>query len=310
MEKLTFVELAIRIIEEEKKPLSATDIWEIAKKKGYDTLLHSQGKTPWATLGAQLYCNVRDRKDSPFIKVGTRPKLFHLKKLASNDELKLIEQAQDENIILPKQTEYLEKDLHPFLTYYANYYLKTYTKTIQHSRSDKKEFGEWIHPDMVGCYFPIDDWKPEVVEFSASIGSMAIKLFSFEIKKELAFGNLRESFFQAVSNSSWSHEGYLVAAEISVDEDFHAELRRLSSSFGIGVIKINVEEPDSSEILFPARTSENLDWDTINKLTMNPDFRDFLKRIKIDILSKEIRKEKYNKVCNQDELVKIIKKNA
>jgi len=181
---------------------------------------------------------------------------------------------------------------------------------IQHSRSDKKEFGEWIHPDMVGCYFPIDDWKPEVVEFSASIGSMAIKLFSFEIKKELAFGNLRESFFQAVSNSSWSHEGYLVAAEISVDEDFHAELRRLSSSFGIGVIKINVEEPDSSEILFPARTSENLDWDTINKLTMNPDFRDFLKRIKIDILSKEIRKEKYNKVCNQDELVKIIKKNA
>lgn len=84
----------MRILEEEKKPLSATDIWEIAKTKGYDNLLHSQGKTPWATLGAYLYCNVRDRKDSPFIKVGTRPKLFHLKKLASNDELKLIEQAK------------------------------------------------------------------------------------------------------------------------------------------------------------------------------------------------------------------------
>ena len=98
MEKLTFIELAKRILEEEKKPLSATDIWEIAKTKGYDNLLHSQGKTPWATLGAQLYCNVRDRKDSPFIKVGTRPKLFHLKKLASNDELKLIEQAQDKSV--------------------------------------------------------------------------------------------------------------------------------------------------------------------------------------------------------------------
>jgi len=310
MEKLTFIELAKRILEEEKKPLSATDIWEIAKKKGYDTLLHSQGKTPWATLGAQLYCNVRDRKDSPFIKLGTRPKLFHLKKLARNDELKLIEQAQDENAILPKQAEYLEKDLHPFLTYYANYYLKAYTKTIHHSRSDKKEFGEWIHPDMVGCYFPIDDWKPEVVEFGAAIGSMAIKLFSFEIKRELTFGNLRESFFQTVSNSSWAHEGYLVAAEISVDEDFQTELGRLSSSFSIGVIKISIEEPDSSEILFPARASENLDWDTINKLTMNPDFRDFLKRIQIDISSKEIRKEKYDKVCNQDELIKTIKKNT
>ncbi len=309
MEKLTFIELAKRILEEEKKPLSATDIWEIAKTKGYDMLLHSQGKTPWATLGAQIYCNVRDRKDSPFIKVGTRPKLFHLKKNASNDELRLIEQAQDENVILPKQPAYLEKDIHPFLTYYANYYLKAYTKTIQHSKSDKKQFGEWIHPDIVGCYFPIDDWKPEVVEFCASIGSMAIKLFSFEIKRELTFGNLRESFFQTVSNSSWAHEGYLVAAEISVDEDFQTELRRLSTSFGIGVIKINVEEPDSSEILFPARTSETLDWDTINKLTMNPDFKDFLKRIKIDISSKEIRKEKYDKVCNQDEMAKIIKKN-
>ncbi|MCX8069916.1 MAG: hypothetical protein N2738_05370, partial [Thermodesulfovibrionales bacterium] len=77
----------------------------------------------------------------------------------------------------------------------------------------------------------------------------------------------------------------------------------------IGVIKINIEEPDSSEILFPARTKENLDWDTINKLTVNPDFRDFLKRIKTDISSKEIRKEQYDKVCNLDDLKKIINKN-
>jgi hypothetical protein len=121
---------------------------------------------------------------------------------------------------------------------------------------------------------------------------------------------LRESFFQTVSNSSWAHEGYLVAAEISVDVDFQAELKRLSSSFGIGVIKINMEEPDSSEILFSARANENLDWDTINKLTMNPDFKDFLKRIKTDISSKEIRKEQYDKVRNQEELAEIIKKNA
>lgn len=76
------------------------------------------------------------------------------------------------------------------------------------------------------------------------------------------------------------------------------------------MIRINTEEPDSSEILFPAKISGNLDWDTINKLTMNSDFRDFLKRIKVDISSKEIRKEKYDKICNQDELLKIIKKGT
>jgi hypothetical protein len=33
------------------------------------------------------------------------------------------------------------------------------------------------------------------------------------MKKELNFSNLRESYFQAVSNSSWANEGYLVTAE-------------------------------------------------------------------------------------------------
>jgi len=311
MAKLTFMGLAKKILEEEKKPLSSTAIWDIAKNKGYDNLLDSQGKTPWATLGAQLYCNVRDQKNSPFITIGTRPKLFHLKKLASTDDLQLLEQVQDENVIPSKQLEYLEKDIHPFLAYYAHYYLKVYTKTIQHSKSDKKEFGDWVHPDMVGCYSPFGEWKPEVVDFGASIGNMAIKLFSFEIKRELSFGNLRASFFQTVSNSSWANEGYLVAAEIDVNEDFQAELRRLSTSFGIGVIKINVEEPDSSEILFSAKSREDLDWDSINKLTaMNPDFKDFLNRIKIDISSKEIRKEKYDKIHDLSELAKIIKKNT
>jgi hypothetical protein len=48
-----------------------------------------------------------------------------------------------------------------------------------------------------------------------------------------------------------------------------------------------------------------LDWDAINKLTINQDFKEFLKRIKIDISSKEIRKEKYNKILAKEELVKL-----
>jgi hypothetical protein len=73
-------------------------------------------------------------------------------------------------------------------------------------------------------------------------------VFSFELKKSLSFGNLREAFFQAVSNSSWANEGYLVAAEISQDEDFLSELRRLSSSFGIGVVQL--ADSDESGHLF------------------------------------------------------------
>src|SRR5262249_44128468 len=147
-------------------------------------------------------------------------------------------------------------------------YFKASTKTIRHAAGNKKEFGEWVHPDMVGVYYPVTDWKPEVVELNSATGTAALRLYSFEIKKSLSFGTLREAFFQAVSNSSWAHEGYLVAAEVSRDEDFLSELRRLSGSFGIGVIRIALDDPNSSEILFPARERDALDWEAVNKLAM------------------------------------------
>lgn len=306
MGQLTGIELSKKILEEEKRPLSSGEIWEIAKSKGYDKISGVRGKTPWMTIGAQIYVNIRDRKDSPFIKIGSRPKRFYLRSLLKEKEN--IYDTKQAPVLPSKKFEYLEVNLHPFLAYYGYYYLKACLKTIRHSKSGKKEYCEWIHPDMVGCYFPIDEWEPEVVEFSSAISNISIKLFSFEIKRELNFSNLRESFFQTVSNSSWANEGYLVASEISNDEDFLNELKRLSVSFGIGVIKINIDDSDSTEILFSAKFKEYLDWDAINKLTINPDFKEFLKRIKIDISSKEIRKEKYDKIWSKEELIKLMKK--
>jgi hypothetical protein len=309
MEGLTFLGLAKQVLEEEKKPLSVDEIWTLAKSKGHDQLLRGQGKTPWATLGAQLHVNVRDRKDTAFATVGTRPKRFYLKGQLSKSELQSLEFGQIEPQTITKNLDYLEEDLHPFLAYYADLYLKAYTKTIHHQRSTKGVFGEWTHPDMVGCNFPGKDWREEVVKFGHIIGNVAIKLLSFELKRELNFGNLRESFFQTVSNSSWAHEGYLVAAKISHDEEFPAELRRLSVSFRIGVIQLKLDDPDSSEILFPARPWENLDWDAMDKLAAeNPDFREFLQRVGNDIKTTEIRKEEYDKVLDRDELVKTIRR--
>jgi hypothetical protein len=93
-------------------------------------------------------------------------------------------------------------------------------------------------------------------------------------------------------------------AEISKDDDFNNELERLSTSFGIGVIRLDIEDPDSTEIVFPAKSKDVVDYDTVNKLTFNPDFLDLLKRIKNDIQSREIRREMYDTVLQKDELVK------
>ncbi len=306
---MTFLELAEKVLNELKQPLTANEIWKYSTEKGYDKQLNSEGKTPWATLGAQIYVNARDNIKTPFDVIGSRPKRFYLKNLKNQINIQQYKNIQEDLVVeKTKVMGYLEKDLHSFLTYYAFFFLRCYTKTINHSRSGKKEFGEWVHPDIVGCYFPIDEWKNDVLELSTAIGNISIRVLSFELKRELNFTNLRESFFQTVSNSSWANESYLVAAEISEDEDFINELTRLSSSFGIGVIHLDIEDPNSTKIILPSKPKDNLDWETINKLAMNKDFEEFLKRIKVDITSKEIRKEKYDKILASEDLIKMIKK--
>lgn len=293
---MTFLELAEKVLREEKQPLTANEIWILATEKGYDKQLNSEGKTPWATLGAQIHVNEKVNPKSTFAKTGSRPKKFYLKDLASKIDLSESAITKEPIVIKKKRFNFFEKDLHPYLTYYAFYHLNCYTKTINHLQSSKKEFGEWVHPDIVGCYFSLEDWEEEVYDLSSSIGNISIKLLSFELKRELSFGNLRESFFQTVSNSSWANESYLVAAEVLEEQDFRDELSRLSTSFGIGVIKLNLEDPHSTEIIFPAKYREALDWETINKLTMNLDFKEFISTVKIDISSKKIHEKEYDLV--------------
>ncbi|WP_416333759.1 COG2958 family protein [Bacillus smithii] len=304
LEKLTFHELAIKVLKEANKPMTIDEIWRYSQERGYDLLVGSKGKTPWQTMSARIYVDMRDNPNSPFVKIDSKPKKFFLKDLQKVDAIK-----EEKVIIQPNETSYSERDLHPFLTYFVNTYLNAYTKTIYHEKSSKRTYSQWLHPDLVGVNFPIGEWEPEVLDFGLTLGSQLVKLYSFELKKELTFANIREAYFQAVSNSSWANEGYLVTAKVLHDEEFMTELKRLTSAFGIGIIKLDIEDPDATEILFPAKTKTEIDWETVNKLSKeNPDFRKFIVRIKNDMNSKEIIKEKYDKVYTTEQLVGKIKK--
>lgn len=323
---MNFDELIETVLEEVKNPLSSEEIWNFAKEKGYDKQLRSQGKTPAATIGALIYKLIKDDSNYPVIKIGYRPTKFCLKKYEYLvDKSNLKENPKDKKVnhktlktdteidipileISDKKLSFLEKDLHPYLNYYARLYMKCYCKTIRQSVSDKKEYGEWVHPDMVGCYFSLGDLEPDVFDLTKSLGGVGIKLFSFELKRELNFHNLRSAFFQCVSNSSWANESYLVAAKFSDDDDFFDELKRLSTSFGIGVIRIDLLNPNASEIIYSAKYKDNLDWDMVNKLSrMNKDFKAFLERINKDLASKEIIEERYDKFLSENDLLNTLK---
>lgn len=293
MKSYTLKDFAEDVIKECNTAMTSIQIWQYGKERQYDKKGGFIGKTPWATIGQKLMIDILENPQSKFVVIdNTRPKMFSLK------ELSLPADGSPKSPDNPK-IAFEEKELHPLLTYFAFTFMgRIYTKTIKHNKSNRQSaFQKWLHPDLVGVSYPIGVWENETINLSKEMGVIPLKLFSFELKRALNDGNLRESFFQAVSNSSWAHEGYLVTAILEQDDEFLKELKRLSNSFGIGIIKLDINNVDDSEVVIPAKTNENLDWETINKLAnANPDFKDFLKRIKNDARNNEIIKEKYERI--------------
>lgn len=315
MAKTTFWDIIERTIEKVGTPLSAKEIWDKSIELGTIGDYTTTGKTPWATIAAYCYTDINNNGESSMIiQTSSRPAQFFLRNLALKVDLpkvqekKEIEFAKEEKAELKKK--FTERDLHPILVTYAlgDTHFKANLKTIYHENSSRatKGLNEWLHPDVVGVYFPFRDYKKETLEIQNHLSITSIKLFSFELKISLNFGNLRQSYFQAVSNSSWANEGYLVALNMDDDPTFKDEVRRLNNAFGIGIIKLNPENVYESEIVFPSRINQEIDWDTVNRLVNeNSDFSDFLKLITEDCKLQKV-KSQYDKVLKVEELMKYI----
>jgi len=318
MAKTTFWDIIERTIEKVATPLSAKEIWDKANELWTIGDYVTTGKTPWATIAAYCYTDINNNGDtSMIIQTSERPAQFFLRKLANTIDIQKVQKQKDSEVAKKEKVEtkkFNERDLHTVLVAYAygDSHFKANLKTIYHENSSKATKGqnEWLHPDLVGVYFPFRDYKSETLEIQNHLSITSIKLFSFELKISLNFGNLRQSFFQAVSNSSWANEGYLVALNIDDDPTFKDEVRRLNNAFGIGIIKLNPENVFESEILFPSRISQEIDWDTVNRLANeNFDFSDFLKLITEDCKLGKV-KSQYDKVLKLEELTKHIKEKG
>ncbi|WP_308603955.1 hypothetical protein [uncultured Fibrobacter sp.] len=131
------------------------------------------------------------------------------------------------------------------------------------------------------------------------------------MKKEIKWSNLKECYFQAVSNSSWANEGYLVALKYETEPEFMEEMRRLNNAFGIGFIRLDSDNIDESEILFPATTRNFVDWDTLNRLgKVNKDVKELIVHIKESVIIKNVKIAEYDKVLQDTELAKWIKEKG
>jgi hypothetical protein len=176
-----------------------------------------------------------------------------------------------------------EHALYPLLSRYLWEEFSVYSKRIDEKRSSNKRGpngNRWLYPDVVGMEDLGAEWHQEVRDCVNQYSDKRTKLWSFEAKLLINRSNVRECFFQAVSNSSWANFGYLVAAEIE-GQDTLKELRMLFAAHGIGLIKLDADNPAESQVLIPARERDEIDWDMANRLaTENRDFLDYVKLVK------------------------------
>ncbi|RVZ55661.1 hypothetical protein EC568_07395 [Helicobacter pylori] len=287
---MTYIELGKKVLEQAGKPLSVKEIFEKACEMGLDKEC-KDGKILSHSLGSQLGEHNIKEEDKQFYVARKEGKTFFYwlksrerefppqKTLDAKEEDD--EQSECSGTAEKQKTSFDESDLHKLLVKFLSEdpNFKLLCKTIRHQKGQKGKGGEcmWNYPDIVGVYFPYNKYKGETLKFLHHTGQEKHKLFSFELKKELSFSNLKESYFQAVSNSTWANEGYLVVKNIK--EDVLDELRRLNQSFGIGVIKLE-SEISNSKILLPAKERE-IDIPTLNMLVKQSpkDFKPFIEKI-------------------------------
>jgi hypothetical protein len=180
----------------------------------------------------------------------------------------------------PKLTEH---DLYPTLSEYLLEEMGVFSIRIDEATSSNSRGqggNSWLHPDIVGMQAQTLEWEQEVRTCFSQFGDNPVQLWSFEVKLQLTTGNVRQAFFQAVSNSSWANYGYLVASEI-VGSKTMEELRMLCSLHGIGLMNLDAGSPSDSQILIPAQAKPRADWASINRLAAeNRDFCDYVRQIR------------------------------
>ncbi|MGL2355891.1 HrgA protein [Helicobacter pylori] len=301
------IEIIQSVLEAIKEPIKVTEIYHKAKElfeKGeIENMFDYGGNTPDQSVSSYIYTALNKGEELPFKKTQEKPVLIALKSAAK--ELGL--NAQKPSV--PSAKIVHERDLHPFLTYMAinNENLKCYTKTIFHEESLKSPKGmdRWLYPDMVGVRFLHAEWSNEnLIAFSKKFDTLPVKLVSFELKKEISVHNCRECYFQAISNSSWANEGYLVGRHIDTrNPQLMDLLKRLHASFGIGVIDLRTDE-DKSTILLNAKYKEKIDYTVASELSAkNEKFSGFLKSVvDYDPNHQHRYKDEFDEVKKKEEL--------
>ena len=212
-----------------------------------------------------------------------RPRLFYWTNKTEQDQVVEAEAQEEKKAPGQGRQTPREHELYPSLIEFLLAERKIHGFRIDERKSSNASgsgSNRWLYPDVVGIENLAAGLNPEVMAAIKESSERKVRLWSLEVKILINRSNVRETYYQAVSNSSWANLGYLVAAQIDGADTLH-ELRILYGMHGIGLIKLDRENPAESEILIPARERTEVEWAMCSRLANeNPDFRAFVKRVR------------------------------
>jgi len=239
-------------------------------------------------LGAEIGADKTITKDS-LVKITTdRPRKFYYSNKSDEEEIAEIEQN--------KESKSLEEEIYPLVCDYLYNVLGLYPKRIDEKTSSNtkgKNGNKWLHPDIVGIKNLTENWNDKIKVYAEVGFYTKVSLWSFEVKLKINMANVRECFFQAVSNSSWANFAYLVVLDVSYDA--MEELKILCPPHKIGVIKLDKDDVNESQIIIPASKREKVDLDMMNRIAgENGDFKKYIDAIVVFNKSGKIVKEDWD----------------
>lgn len=218
-----------------------------------------------------------------------RPRRYYWTEKSEIDEVHEAEQSNDfapsngNEPIPPGGTRYLERDLYPMLIDFISSEVGASAYRIDEGTASNRRGpggNKWLYPDVVAIESLTAGMNKEVVGALQNSGERRARLRSFEVKRLLNRSNVREAYFQAVSNSSWANFGYLVSAEIEGAETLR-EIQMLYAVHGIGLMEIDMENPTESVVRIPAREKLSVEWSMCSRLAdENRDFSSFMRRVR------------------------------
>lgn len=258
---------------------------ETSEKMSRSTFIESENAL-LAQIVAEIGSN-RPQWQSRFPNLRTtegRPRQYYWTDKSESEEVVEAESAQSVlNSTSADSGRLLERDLYPMLIQFAaSEFAATAFRIDEGTASNRRGPGgnKWLYPDVVALEALTVGLNKEVIEAVRQSGERRARLWSFEAKRLLNRSNVREAYFQAVSNSSWASFGYLVASEIEGAETLK-EIQMLYSVHGIGLIELDTNSPTESVVRIPARERMTIEWSMCSRLAdENKDFQNFVRKVR------------------------------